>query len=79
MQQRDSTGEQGWPVAVKDRIAYAVGKSAPFSEAQVAVVMYWTMRDAVLPKLEKNNLAMASNFYTPSGLAGMIQIGRAHV
>jgi thymidylate synthase len=68
-----STGEKGWPVAVKDRIAYPNNKEPKISESNVAVTFLWTMRDAILPKLEKENLALATNFYTPSGLVGMIR------
>lgn len=68
-----STGEKGWPVAVKDRIAFASGKDAELEEASVAVTFLWTMRDAVIPKLEKENLALATNFYTPAGLVGMVR------
>lgn len=72
-EQIGSNGEKGWPVAVKDRIAFAVGKDAEFNEAQTIVSFCWTMRDSIMPKLEKQNLAMATNFYTPSGLSGMIR------
>jgi len=68
-QLKGSDGTVGWPVAVKDRIAY-------FSKdikANIAVTFLWTMRDAILPKLNKENLALAANFYTPSGLVGMIR------
>ena len=63
-----SNGEKGWPVAVKDRIAYS-----EVSQANVAVTFLWTMRDSVIPKLKKDNLAIAANFYTPAGLTGMIR------
>ena len=69
-QQIGSNGEKGWPVAVKDRIAFPNSKEV--TEANVAVTFLWTMRDAIIPKL-KTNLAIASNFYTPSGLTGMIR------
>lgn len=63
-----SDGSKGWPVAVKDRVAFSEIK-----KANVAVTFLWTMRDAILPKLDKENLAIATNFYTPSGLEGMIR------
>jgi thymidylate synthase len=72
-EQVGSTGEKGWPVAVKDRVAFAAGKDCEFCEAQVSVTFLWTMRDAVMPKLEKQNLAIAANFYTPAGIAGMVR------
>lgn len=72
-QQLGSNGEKGWPVAVKDRISYPSARERMITDANVAVTFLWTMRDSVLPKLEKNNLAIATNFYTPSGLAGMIR------
>lgn len=68
-----STGEKGWPVAVKDRISYPERTETKITNANFAVTFLWTMRDAVLPKLEKQNLAIASNFYTPSGLVGMVR------
>ncbi len=67
-----STGKKGWPVAVRDRIAFPK-EGNEFNEDNVAVTFLWTMRDAVLPKLEKQNLAIATNFYTPAGLAGMVR------
>ena len=63
-----SDGSKGWPVAVKDRIAYSDVK-----EANVAVTFLWTIRDSILPKLDKGNLAIATNFYTPAGLEGMVR------
>jgi thymidylate synthase len=66
-----SDGKRGWPVAVRDRIAYYAEDS--LGESNVAVTFLWTMRDAVLPKLEKENLSIACNFYTPSGLVGMVR------
>ena len=67
-QQIGSNGEKGWPVAVKDRIAFSASQGE-----NIAVTFLWTMRDAIIPKLEKENLAIATNFYTPAGLAGMIR------
>jgi len=72
-QQLGSNGEKGWPVAVKDRISYPSSKECNVTDANIAVTFLWTMRDAVLPRLEKRNLALATNFYTPSGLAGMVR------
>jgi len=69
--QTGSDGKQGWPVAVKDRVAYSSGAQA--RDANVAVTFLWTMRDAVIPKLDKKNLAIATNFYTPAGLEGMVR------
>jgi thymidylate synthase len=66
-----SNGKQGWPVAVKDRVAYSPDREG--RQANVAVTFLWTMRDAVIPKLDKSNLAIATNFYTPAGLEGMIR------
>jgi thymidylate synthase (methanogen type) len=63
-----SNGEKGWPVAVRERISFSSSNGE-----QVAVTFLWTMRDYVLPKLEKGNLVLASNFYTPAGLASMVR------
>jgi len=68
--QLGSDGRQGWPVAVKDRVAYFPEKP---DQGNAAVTFLWTMRDAVIPKLDKGNLAIATNFYTPAGLEGMIR------
>jgi len=67
-----SDGNTGWPVCVRDRISYP-DSSIQLKEANVAITFLWTMRDAVIPKLEKENLAIATNFYTPAGLEGMIR------
>ncbi|MBD3310344.1 hypothetical protein GF351_03940 [Candidatus Woesearchaeota archaeon] len=72
-QQTGSNGKQGWPVAVRDRISFPSPEELRITDANVAVTFLWTMRDAIIPKLEKENLALASNFYTPAGLAGMIR------
>lgn len=66
-----SDGNKGWPVTVRDRIAYP--RMDEIKEANVAVTFLWTMRDVIVPNLEKENLAIATNFYTPSGLEGMIR------
>ena len=68
-----SNSEKGWPVAVRDRVAYPSSKELIVTEANVAVTFLWTMRDAIIPKLKKKNLAIATNFYTPAGLTGMIR------
>ncbi|VVB75900.1 Putative thymidylate synthase [Candidatus Tiddalikarchaeum anstoanum] len=68
-----SNGEKGWPVTVRDRIAFPHHKELRVTKANFAVTFLWTMRDAILPFLDKDNLALASNFYTPAGLNGMIR------
>lgn len=68
-----SNGDKGWPVAVRDRIAYPSSNELKVTDANVAVTCLWTMRDFVLPKLEKENLALSANFYTPAGLQGMVR------
>jgi thymidylate synthase len=72
-QETGSDGRKGWPVAVRDRIAYPYYKEDRVTEANVAVTFLWTLRDDVVPKLDKKNLALACNFYTPAGLVGMIR------
>ena len=69
--QTGSSGRPGWPVAVCDRIAFYPGRKS--RNANVALTFLWTMRDEVIPKLKKDNLAIATNFYTPAGLEGMIR------
>jgi len=61
-EQVGSNGEKGWPVTVKDRFSYACGKDCELSDANVGVTFLWTMRDVVIPELEKDNLAIATNF-----------------
>ena len=68
--QTGSDGKEGWPVAVKDRVAYYPEKACG---GNIAVTFLWTMRDAVIPKLGKENLAIATNFYTPAGIEGMVR------
>jgi len=68
-----SNGDKGWPVAVRDRIAFPHSKELRVTKANFAVTFLWTMRDVVLPQLDKDNLALASNFYTPAGLEGMVR------
>jgi len=72
-EQGTSTGEKGWPVAAKDRIAFAACKDCELKDEQVSLTFLWTMRDVVIPKLEKQNLALASNFYTPAGIPVMVR------
>lgn len=72
-EQIGSNGKKGWPVAVRDRVAFPHSKESRITDANVAVTFLWTMRDAVIPRLEKDNLAIATNFYTPAGLVGMIR------
>ena len=71
--QTGSNGEKGWPVAVRDRIAFPSMNETRVTDANVGLTFLWTMRDAVLPKLDKDGLAIATNFYTPAGLAGMVR------
>lgn len=68
-----STGEKGWPVAVRDRVAYPHSKELKVTDANCAVTFLWTIRDDIIPHLEKGNLAIATNFYTPAGITGMIR------
>lgn len=68
-----SNGKKGWPVAVRDRIGFPHASELLVTDANVAVTFLWTMRDTILPKLIKENLALATNFYTPSGLQGMVR------
>jgi thymidylate synthase len=72
MGQIGSDGKPGWPVCVKDRVSF-YQKSRESVKANVAVTFLWTIRDEVIPKLEKENLAIATNFYTPAGLEGMVR------
>lgn len=68
-----SDGKKGWPVAARDRIAFPAHGELRVTEANVGLAFLWTVRDSVLPTLEKDNLAIASNFYTPAGLGPMIR------
>lgn len=45
------------PIVVKDRIAY-------IGQGNIAVCFFWTERTNIIPYLEKNNLAIASNLYS---------------
>lgn len=71
--QTGSNGASGWPVAVRDRIAFPKFEELRVTDANVGLTFLWTMRDGILPKLEKENLAIATNFYTPAGLQGMVR------
>jgi tetrahydromethanopterin S-methyltransferase subunit A len=42
-------------------------------EQVVGVTFLWTIRDAVVPFLRKENLAIATNFYMPAGIEAMIR------
>ena len=68
-----SNGRAGWPVAVRDRIAFPYSNDLRITAGNVGVTFLWTMRDEVIPRLEKENLAIATNFYTPAGLQGMVR------
>ncbi|KKP56459.1 MAG: Thymidylate synthase [Parcubacteria group bacterium GW2011_GWC1_34_10] len=68
-----SNGESGWPVAARDRIAFPSSSELRVTEANVGLAFLWTVRDSIVPELEKGNLAIASNFYTPAGLEPMVR------
>lgn len=68
-----SNGQNGWPVATRDRIAFPNFSELRVTDANVGVAFLWTMRDSIIPKLEKENLAIAANFYTPAGIGPMIR------
>src|SRR3989344_5278224 len=68
-----SNKERGWPVAVRDRIAFPEPSLLRITGANVALTFLWTIRDSVVPFLEKDNLALATNFYTPAGLQNMVR------
>lgn len=68
-----SNGERGWPVAVRDRIHFPRPKELKVSDASAGVTFLWTERMDVVPNLNKENLAIAANFYTPAGLEGMVR------
>jgi len=71
--QTGSNGQKGWPVAARDRIAFPSFSESRITDANVGVAFLWTMRDSVIPKLEKENLAIAANFYTPAGIGPMVR------
>jgi len=68
-----SNGQKGWPVAARDRIAFPSFSESRITNANVGVAFLWTMRDSVIPKLKKDNLAIAANFYTPAGIQPMVR------
>ena len=68
-----SSGEIGWPVAVRDRITFPSSSELRVTKANVGIAFLWTDRAFVIPKLEKENLAIAANFYTPAGIEPMIR------
>lgn len=68
-----SNGEKGWPVVARDRISFPSFSELRVTDANVGVAFLWTMRDAIIPKLKKENLAIAANFYTPAGIQPMIR------
>ncbi len=68
-----SDGRKGWPVVVRDRIAYPPKADDIVTDGNVAVVFCWTIRDDIVPHIEKSNLAIATNFYTPAGSEGMVR------
>lgn len=71
--QTGSNGEKGWPVAVRDRIHFPSPSEDRVSDANTGVTFLWTERMSVVPHLEKDGLAIATNFYTPAGLQGMVR------
>lgn len=71
--QKGSNGQTGWPVAARDRVAYPSFSESILTDGNVGVAFLWTIRDAVIPKLVKNNLAIAANFYTPAGIQPMVR------
>lgn len=70
---KGSDGQIGWPVDTRDRISFPSHNELRVTDANVGVAFLWTMRDLILPKLNKNNLAIAANFYTPSGIQSMVR------
>lgn len=68
-----SNGQKGWPVAARDRITFPSFSESRITNANVGVAFLWTMRDSVIPKLTKENLAIAANFYTPAGIQPMVR------
>ncbi len=68
-----SNRQKGWPVAARDRIAFPSFSESRITNANVGVTFLWTMRDSVIPKLKKDNLAIAANFYTPAGIQPMVR------
>lgn len=68
-----SNGHKGWPVAARDRISFPSLREERTTNGNVGLTFLWTQRDAVIPSLKKNNLAIAANFYTPFGLVPMVR------
>ncbi len=68
-----SNNQKGWPVAVRDRIAFPSFSESRVTDANIGVAILWTMRDAVVPKIRKENIAIVANFYTPAGLQQMVR------
>jgi thymidylate synthase (methanogen type) len=58
---------------MRDRIAYPQANELIVTNANVGITVLWTIRDSVIPYLDKNNLAIVANFYTPAGLGAMIR------
>lgn len=71
--QTGSNGQKGWPVAARDRIAFPSFSESRITNANVGVAFLWTMRDSIVSKLTKENLAIAANFYTPAGIQPMVR------
>ena len=71
--QMGSNGERGWPVAVRDRIHFPLREESRVTDASVGATFLWTERMSVVSNLDKSNLAIATNFYTPAGVEGMIR------
>ncbi|MBN2198054.1 hypothetical protein JW698_02615 [Candidatus Wolfebacteria bacterium] len=72
-EQIGSNNEKGWPIAARDRIAFPKFSESRITDANVGISILWTIRDAVIPKIEKENVAIIANFYTPSGLQPMVR------
>lgn len=68
-----SNNKEGWPVVVRDRIGFPKLDELRVTSANFGITFLWTMRDSIIPYVEKGNLAIATNFYTPSGIGGMIR------
>ena len=68
-----SNNKPGWPVAMRDRIAYPQANELIVTDANVGIAVLWTIRDSIIPYLNKDNLAIVANFYTPAGLGAMIR------
>lgn len=76
-----SDGKFGWPVVERSRIAFPHPSELLVTDANVGLAYLWTERVSVLPALEKNNLAIAANFYTPAGVGPMVRniAGNPHI